>query len=179
VERRERDDPGVEPGITDVLDPIDRLAAVRAGDLDLVDPWSMRGVALEPVPALDRALLQLLATTDHLDRAAGRAVVDRQRQPPVALLADHPVVHVAEPVELPLIAEIGDPADLVDDFHDLVAKTPVDLLGGERLARLVVDLAHADVPLVDQPEDLAASRTASNAGTGGGTPRAGRNGPCP
>ena len=110
-------------------------------------------VALERLPALDRALLELLATADDLDRAARRAVVDRQRQPPVALLADHPVVHVAEPVQLALVAEVRDPADLVDDVHDLVAQAGVDLLPGQRLARLVVQRTHADVPLVDEAED--------------------------
>ena len=84
---------------------------------------------------------------------ARRAVVDRQREPPVALLADHPVVHVAQPVELALVAEVGDPADLVDDLHDLVAEAGVDLLLGQRLARLVVERAHADEPLVDEAED--------------------------
>ena len=51
VERRERHDPGIEPGIADVLDPLDRGAALRAGDLDLVDPRSMWRVALEPRPS--------------------------------------------------------------------------------------------------------------------------------
>ena len=113
----------------------------------------MGRVPLEDVPALDRPLVQLLAAADDLDRAAGRAVVDRQRQPPVALLADHPVVHVAEPVELALVPEVGDPADAVDDLHDLVAQARVDLLRGERLARLVVDRAHRDEPLVDEAEE--------------------------
>ena len=40
----------------------------------------------------------------------------------------------------------------VDDVHDLVAQAGVDLLRGERLARLVVDRAHADEPLVDEAE---------------------------
>ena len=113
----------------------------------------MRCVALEPFPTHDRASLQLLAAADDLDRAAGRAVVDRQRQPPVALLADHPVVHVAEPVELALIPEVRDPADAVDDLHDLVAQAPLELLRRQLVARLVVDRTHADVPLVDQAED--------------------------
>ena len=64
------------------------------------------------------------------------ALIDRQRQTPVALLGDHPVVHVGEPVELALQAETRDPADLARDVH-------------HRLAQVV----HADEPLVDQPED--------------------------
>ncbi len=113
----------------------------------------MRRVALELVPARHRALVELLAAADDLDRAARRAVVDRQRQAPVALLADHPVVHVAQPVELALVAEVRDPADLVDDVHDLVAQARVDLFLGQRLARLVVQRSHADEPLVDEAED--------------------------
>ena len=144
--------PASSQGLPTSLMRVDRLAARRAGDAHLVDPRPMRGVALERVPAADRPLVQLVAPADDLDRAARRAVVDRQRQPPVALLADHPVVHVAEPVELPVVAEVGDPPDVVDDVHDLVAQAGVDLLLRERLARLVVDRAHADEPLVDEPE---------------------------
>ena len=88
-----------------------------------------------------------------VERAARGAVVDRQRQAPVALLADHPVAHVAQPVELALVAEAGDPADPVDDLHDLVAQARVDLLAGQRVARLVVDRPHADEPLVDEAEE--------------------------
>ena len=153
MQGRERHDPGVEPRIADVADPLDRRAAPGTGDLDRVDVGPVRRVALELLPALDGALLEFVAATDDLDSPAGRAVVDRQREPPVALLADHPVVHVAQPVELTLVAEVGDPADLVDDLHDLVAQAGVDLLLGQRLARLVVERAHADEPLVDEAED--------------------------
>ena len=62
-------------------------------------------------------------------------------------------MHVAEPVQLALVAEVRDPADLVDDVHDLVAQAGVDLLPAERLAWLVVQRTHADVPLVDEAED--------------------------
>src|SRR3990170_6689235 len=109
-------------------------------------------VAIEALPALDRPLPELLATADDVERAARPAVVDRQRQAPVALLADHPVVHVQEPVELPLVAERRDPADLVDDLHDLVAEARVHLGRAELVPRAVVDGAHRDEPLVDQPE---------------------------
>ena len=137
----------------------------------------VRRVALERVPALDRPLVELLAPADDVERAARLAVVDRQRQAPVALLADHPVVHVQEPVELALVAEARDPADLVDDLHDLVAEAGVDLRRRQLVARLVVDRAHRDVPLVDEPEERAASRTASSAGSGGCTARGGRSSP--
>ena len=123
-----------------------------AGDANRVDVRPMRRVALERLPALDRALVQLLAAADDVERAARLAVVDRQGQAPVALLRDHPVVHVQEPVELPLVAEVRDPPDPVDDLHDLVAEARVDLCRRQLVARLVVDRAHRDVPLVDEPE---------------------------
>src|SRR6266576_591402 len=110
-------------------------------------------MALERFPAVDRPALELLAASDDIERAARLTVVDRQRQAPVALLADHPVAHVDQPVELPLVPEAGDPADLVDDFHDLVAEARVDLLLRQLGPRFVVDRAHADEPLVDEPED--------------------------
>ena len=144
--------PGIEPRVADVGDPRDRLAARRAGDPDRVHERPVRRVALERVPALDRAPLELLATADDVERAARAAVVDRQREAVVALLGDHPVAHVQQPVELALVAERRDPPDPVDALHDLVAEAGVDLRLGQRLARLVVDLAHADVPLVDEPE---------------------------
>src|SRR3989337_3295 len=109
-------------------------------------------VTLAAVPSFDGALLQLLAAADDVERPARRAVVDRQRQAPVALLADHPVVHVQEPVELPLVAERRDPADLVDDLHDLVAEAGVHLGRAELVPRAVIHGPHRDEPLVDQPE---------------------------
>ncbi len=152
VQRRERDDPGVEPRVPHVRDPRDRGPAAAARDLDGVDERPVRGVPLERVPALDRPLPQLLATAHDVERAARLAVEDRERQPVVALLRDHPVAHVQEPVELALVAEGRDPPDPVDDLHDLVAEAAVHLLRGQGLTRLVVDLAHADEPLVDEPE---------------------------
>jgi len=93
-------------------------------------------MAVEFLPALDGALLQLFTRSDHVEVPAGRALPDRQRKAPIALLGDHPVVHVPQPVELAVLAEIRDPADLVGDIHQRAAQ-PV----------------HADVPLVDQAED--------------------------
>ncbi len=153
VHRREGNDAGVQPGVPDVVDSLDRRAAPAARDLHRVDVGAVRRVPGEPVPSVDGALAQLADASDDAHRAARRAVVDRQGQPPVALLADHPVVHVQQPVEFALVAEAGDPADLVDHFHDLVAQARVDLFAREPLAGLVVDLAHADEPLVHQPED--------------------------
>ena len=102
-------------------------------------------------PATARCL-QLLPTADDVERPARLAVVDRQRQPVVALLGDHPVAHVEEPVQLPLVAEARDPPDPVHDLHDLVAKRGVHLRLRQLVPRPVVDLAHADVPLVNESE---------------------------
>src|ERR1035437_8753841 len=112
----------------------------------------MRRVPLECLPAFDRPFGQLLATADDCNLAAMGALVDRERQAPIALLADHPVVHVEEPVELSLIPETGDPGDAFDHFHDLVAKARVHLFASHLVTRLVVNRAHADVPLVHETE---------------------------
>ena len=154
VERRERDDPGVQPRVADVLDPLDRLAARRAGDRHLVHERPVRGVARRTGPSRRppaRGARRGPPTTSNVPHVL--AVVDRQRQAPVALLADHPVVHVQEPVELPVVAEARDPPDPVHDLHDLVAEAGVDLRRGQLGAGLVVDRAHRDVPLVDEAED--------------------------
>ena len=96
----------------------------------------MRRVALELFPTRHGPLLQLVFAADDLERAALRAVVDGQRQSPVAFLGDHPVVHVAQPVHLAFQAEGWDPPGLTDHAHDLVAQ-----------------LIHRDVPLIHQAED--------------------------
>ena len=69
--------------------------------------------------------------------AALRALVDRQRQTPVALLGDHPVVHVARASR---------------------ARAPARTTGASRIWRVtrhhrLAQLVHGDEPLVDQPED--------------------------
>ena len=105
AQRRERHDSGVEPGVADVLDARNRFPAVGAGDLDLVDPGPVRRVPGERLPALDRAIPEFGLTADDVDVAAGRALIDGKRQSPVALLGDHPVVHVRQPVELAIQTE--------------------------------------------------------------------------
>ncbi len=153
VERGEGHDARVQPRVADVGDPRDRRAARRTGNRDRIDIRAVRGMALKGLPTGERSFLELLAATDDVERAARLAVVDRQRQAPVALLADHPVAHVDQPVELPLVAEAGDPADLVDDLHDLVAEAGIDLIFRELAPGPVIHRAHADEPLVDEPED--------------------------
>src|SRR5690606_33887 len=93
-------------------------------------------VPLELVPTRDRALFELLLTADYVEPAAVATGPNRQRQAPVALLGDHPVVHVFEPVELPLEAELWNPPDLLRDLLDLLAPR--------------ID---GDEPLLDQAED--------------------------
>ncbi len=123
----------------------------RAGDGDRVHVGPVGRVALERLPALDRPLAQLRATADDVEAVALGALPDGQRQSPVALLGDHPVAHRAQPVELAFVAEAGDPPDVIDHVHDLVAQAAVHLLPGEIAARDVVRRAHGDVPLVHDP----------------------------
>ncbi len=136
AQRAHRDNAGIEPRIAHVLDAFDNLAAPGALDLYRIDVRAMRRMPHEFGPAFNGAFFQFFARADHIEVAAVLAIVDRQRQAVVALLADHPVVHVAQPVELALFAEVGNPADVVGHVH-------------HRLAQAV----HADVPLVDEAED--------------------------
>ena len=108
VDRRERDDPGVEPGVADVADPA--APARRSPDRRSGPRPRTGGAACGPRSASQPSTARSRSSsrppmTSTVPQAA--AVVDRQGQAPVALLADHPVVHVQEPVELPLVAEPG------------------------------------------------------------------------
>ena len=98
----------------------------------------MRRMALELLPAGDRALAELVLRADDLPRVAVGALPDRQGEAVVALLADHPVAHVPEPVELALLE-----AD--------ARRQPRHLARGsaDRLAQRI----HGDEPLVDEAED--------------------------
>ena len=110
------------------------------------------------------ALLQLVSEPMTSNVAAVGALVDRQRQAPVALLGDHPVVHVraasrarAPPAEPP-------------GCQTHRAASPA-LIG----SRSVV---HGDEPLVDQPEDQIGAAAPADAGSGGVLLRRDRAGPC-
>ena len=98
----------------------------------------MRRVAVERVPAGDGALAELVLRADDLPRVAIDALPDRQRQAVVALLADHPVAHVSEPVELALLE-----AD--------VRRQPRHV--ARRAAHRLAQRVHGDEPLVDEAED--------------------------
>ena len=102
VERRVRDDPGVEPGVSHVGNPPEVVSAARAGNLDGVHPRPVWGVALEILPAGHDTLSQLFSAPHHLEGPAVGTGVDGQRQAPVALLRDHPVLHVVQPLQLEL-----------------------------------------------------------------------------
>ena len=91
IERRERDDAGIEPAVTNLLHRLAVRPARWAADHDVVDP---RPVQLaELVEAALRELPQLLFATDD-EEVAVRARIERKRQAPVALSADVPVAHV-------------------------------------------------------------------------------------
>ena len=86
---------------------------------------------------------------DH-GHVAVRAEVEGQRQAPVALAADAPVAHVAQPVLHPLA---------------VLRRRPLDAAGG--LDHRLADLVAADEPLVHQPEDqLGAAAPADGVAVG-------------
>ncbi len=105
VERRERDDSGVEPWIADVLDPATWLTAIVQAILT-ASTHGRCGVcpSNSSQPSTARSC-ELGLAADDLEGSARLAFVDRQRQTPVALFRDHPVVHMREPVELAVHAE--------------------------------------------------------------------------
>ena len=133
-------------------------------DLDRVDPGPVRRVALELVPARDRALPQLVARADDLPGVAVGAGPDRQRQAVVALLADHPVAHVPEPVELALLEADArrQPRDLAGRVAQLGSRSG-SMAMNHSSTRRKIELGPA------APADRVAS---------GGTARAPRAGPC-
>src|SRR5206468_7921207 len=82
AERREGDDPGVEPGVAHLGDPPHLVATDFATDCYLVDPGAVE--LLELVEPPGRPLLELRARADHIHLAA-LTRIDRKRQPEVAL----------------------------------------------------------------------------------------------
>jgi len=135
-ERAERYDARIQPGVADVRYPTHEGTALGAGDLDLINVRPVRRVPVERGPARHGAALEFLFVPDDLVMLAGVARPERQRQPPVPLLGDHPVVHVAEPVQLALQPERWNPPNLPGDVHHVMAQ-----------------FVHADEPLVHQAKD--------------------------
>ena len=152
LQRRERHYPRVKPGVPHIRYPRHLDAALIAAYLHRVHPGPMRRIARELIPALYRALLQLSLAAYHIEPAAIAALVYRQRQPVVALLGNHPIVHIAEPVQLPRIPELRLPADSVHHIHYLVAQACRLFFVRNLIARLVMLSPHADEPLIHQPE---------------------------
>jgi serine protease inhibitor ecotin len=71
------------------------------------------GVAYGPqkLPTLDGARFEFYIVADNLIVPTMIACPKGQRQAPIAFLADHPIMHVAQPIQLALQAERWDPAD--------------------------------------------------------------------
>ncbi len=133
AERRERDDAGVEPDVTDLLHPLDGLAACLATHLDGVDPGAPE--LLQLVEAAEGALLELGPRADHVQVPA-RTRVERQRQAVVAAPGDVPVAHVAQPVVHALAHVPGRPFDR-----------------RVRVEQRLTELVDSDEPVVREAED--------------------------
>ena len=133
VERRERDDPGVEPAVPHLFDAFAVGAALRAADDDLVDPRPVQLAQL--VESALRELAQLLLASDD-EEVLVRARIERKRKAPVALAADVPVAHVQQPVLHPAAGGRREPRDLRCRFDEPRPQ-----------------LVHRDEPFVVHPED--------------------------
>ncbi len=146
---------GVEPRIAHIGDARHHAAALGTDDLDRIHIRTVRRVPLEDVPPFDGARAQFVLVAEHLEVITVLVIAhpDRQRQTPVALLGDHPIVHVAQPVHLAGVAEFGDPLNLIHHIHDLVAQTARFLFRRDLLAGLIVQFAHIDEPFIHQTED--------------------------
>ena len=111
-----------------------------ARDPDRIDPGPVWRVTFELLPAFAAVggeLLQFREGTDDFEIAGVlRVDPDRQGEAPEALLGDHPVAHVVEPLQLALHAvdAVGPPADRGGAFFDPLP--PV----------------HVDEPFIDKPE---------------------------
>ena len=133
AERREGDDPGVEPDVADLRHAPHLLAAGLAADRHLVDPGTAE--LLELLEPAERALLELGPRADHGQVAAG-AGIERERQAVVAASRDVPVAHVPQPVVHPLAHVGGRPLD-----------------GRVRVEELLPDAVDADQPVVGHAPD--------------------------
>src|ERR671934_257703 len=133
AKRREGDDSCVEPDVSNLGHPLDRLAARLTANEDPVDPGPVE--LLELLDPLDRACLQLLRGADHVQLAA-RARIEGQRQAVEAAARDVPVAHVPEPVVHPLA---------------VLRRRPLD--SGVRVQERLPDLVDADEPVVGHAPD--------------------------
>ena len=115
----------------------------------------MGGVAFKFLPAFDSAFLQFFATADSFKVVAGFriALPDGQGQSPVAFFGDHPIVHIAQPIQFAIFAKRRYPVDFFGDIHNLVAQTGFFFFRRHFCARFVVEFAHTNEPLVNQAKD--------------------------
>ena len=93
-------------------------------------------MATKLLPALHSTSFQFVLIANDLVMPTGVAFPERQGESPVAFLADHPIVHVAQPVQLTVETEGRNPADLARHVHDSMPQ-----------------FVHADEPLIHQPKD--------------------------
>jgi hypothetical protein len=120
---------------------------------DLVNERSVGCMAFQGLIALNSPFFQFLVVTDDMIVIAVIADPDGQRQPPIALLGDHPVMHILQPILLAGQTEFRDPADLIHHIHDLVAQAGRFFFLGQLFAGFFITLAHADEPFIHQPEN--------------------------
>src|SRR4029450_293220 len=126
----------VQPGTGNIRDTLHEGTTLRAGNLDGVNVGAVWGVSLKRLPALDRPRCEFVLITHDFIVAARRAFPEGQGKTPVALFADHPIVHIAQPVDLAFETKGRNPANLPGELHNGVAQ-----------------LIHTDEPLVHQTKD--------------------------
>ena len=108
----ERHRPGVKPTVDHLRHSLHRLAAVRAGEGDLVDVRAVElHVCMLRIPA---ALRELGAASDGLLMSATLTLPDVERCAPVAVPRDAPVLNIFEPVaEASFSDGLGNPVDRI------------------------------------------------------------------
>ena len=108
----------VVPAVDDFLDAVHGLAALGAGDFDLVH---IGAVQLDIAHGRGGHLAQLLTGADHVDVPL-LADPDGQRRAPVTLARQTPVHHVFQEVaHAAFLDVVGHPVDGAVVFHQLVA----------------------------------------------------------
>ena len=134
AERRERDDPRVEPDVADLGDPLDRPRRTPRSGSGSRRPTGRRSSSSSSTGPVARSM-QLRLRADHVQLPAG-AGVERQRQPVVAAARDVPVAHVPQPVVHALAHVGGRPLD-----------------GRVRVEERLAELLDRDEPVVGDAED--------------------------
>ncbi len=153
VHRAKADDARVQPRVAHVGDARHWFAAMVARNFHLINVGAMGGVTVEILPSSDGAFFQFCLTADDAKAAALVTFVDGQRQAVIPLFADHPIVHVSQPIHFAVMPKAGIPVDLVNPIHDLIAQTGRFFRFRHLFARFVVQFAHADEPLIHQSID--------------------------